>query len=192
MLPFLAASFSHHFLHSLVVVAAATLGTTASLSLFATYRLVPYMTQASLSPSPMLTPPSHPFSGSLIIVVTVATVALTVASLPPSPTYWLMPHMTQVNFHTLPSISSAPYTDVQLTIAPIMHAAMGIMQGLTAGANKQVFLGLQQTSDGRYKYGYEITPDALARRMANINQVYTQWAGMRPLCICACPICGGG
>jgi 20S proteasome subunit alpha 1 len=43
-----------------------------------------------------------------------------------------------------------------------------------------------EAADFRYKYGYEIIPDALARRLANMNQVYTQRAAMRPLGICVC------
>lgn len=62
-----------------------------------------------------------------------------------------------------------------------MHIWPYVVLAHVADAKAQVVRTQSEAAEFRYKYGYEVTPDALAQRMANINQVYTQRAAMRPL-----------
>ncbi|GMM51512.1 proteasome core particle subunit alpha 1 [Starmerella bacillaris] len=63
-----------------------------------------------------------------------------------------------------------------------LSAKLGcVMNGSIADSRALVARARSEALESRHLHGYEMPCDALAKRIANINQVYTQRAYMRPL-----------
>lgn len=64
---------------------------------------------------------------------------------------------------------------------PITRGVAMLATGLTADARNLVLRARHEAAEFRFKFGYDVPVDYLARRLADMAQVYTQQAYMRPL-----------
>ncbi|CCF58939.1 hypothetical protein KAFR_0F03430 [Kazachstania africana CBS 2517] len=66
-------------------------------------------------------------------------------------------------------------------IFPISRHVGMLANGPIPDARNAALRAKAEAAEFRYKYGYDMPCDALAKRMANLAQIYTQRAYMRPL-----------
>lgn len=66
-------------------------------------------------------------------------------------------------------------------IFPISRTIGMVANGPIPDARNAALRAKMEAAEFRYKYGYDMPCDVLAKRMANLSQIYTQRAYMRPL-----------
>ncbi|CCK70100.1 proteasome core particle subunit alpha 1 KNAG_0D03540 [Huiozyma naganishii CBS 8797] len=66
-------------------------------------------------------------------------------------------------------------------IFPISKTIGMVANGPIPDARNAALRAKAEAAEYRYKYGYDMPCDVLAKRMANLSQIYTQRAYMRPL-----------
>lgn len=66
-------------------------------------------------------------------------------------------------------------------IFPISKSVGMVANGAIPDARNAAIRAKSEAAEYRYKYGYDMPCDVLAKRMANLSQIYTQRAYMRPL-----------
>lgn len=108
------------------------------------------------------------------VVLSQKKVAVSIA-LPPADTVTTVPP-TDLAFFATPQDKLIDPSSVShvFRISPSVGC---VMTGSIADARASVDRARGEAAEFRYKFGYEMPCDVLAKRLANINQVYTQRVG---------------
>lgn len=90
------------------------------------------------------------------------------------------PSKDMLNFYFMTNVNTCHHQDKLIDPSSVSHIfqlspSVGcVMTGSIADARASVQRAIGEAAEFRYKFGYEMPCDALAKRIANISQVYTQ------------------